>query len=81
MMKRKNYWNYVKKSIKNYNLMMKISKKKKNDLVTQYIWTRKTKLIRMKKRKTVVPQDFEETESENWVRKMGKKNKLKKKVK
>ena len=29
MMKRKNYWNYVKKSIKNYNLMMKISKKKK----------------------------------------------------
>ena len=35
----------------------------------------------MKKRKTVVPQDFEETESENWVRKMGKKNKLKKKVK
>ena len=52
MMKRKNYWNYVKKSIKNYNLMMKISKKKKNDLVTQYIWTRKTKLIRTKKRKT-----------------------------
>ena len=28
-MKRKNYWKYVKKSIKNYNLMMKISKKKK----------------------------------------------------
>ena len=33
-------------------------------MVTQYNRTRKTKLIRAKKRKIVVPQDFEETKSE-----------------
>ena len=42
---------------------MKISKKY-DDLVTQYNRVRKIKLICAKKRKIVVPQDFEETESE-----------------
>ena len=32
--------------------------------MTQFNRTRKTKLIRVKKRKIVVPQDFEETKSE-----------------
>ena len=39
-------------------------KKIYDNLVTQYNKTRKTKLIRAKKRKIVIPQDFEETESE-----------------
>ena len=39
-------------------------RKKYDDLVTQYNRIRKTKLTRVKKRKIVVPQDFEETESE-----------------
>ena len=33
-------------------------------MVTQYNRTRKTKLIQAKKRIIVIPQDFEETESE-----------------
>ena len=39
-------------------------RKKYDNLVPQYSRTRKTKLIGVKKRKIVVPQDFEETESE-----------------
>ena len=43
---------------------MKISKNKNDNLVTHYKRTRKTKLIRAKRRKIIIPQDFEETESE-----------------
>ena len=39
-------------------------RKKYDNLVTQYNRTRKTKLIQAKKRIIVIPQDFEETESE-----------------
>ena len=42
---------------------MKISKKH-DDLVIQCNRTRKTKLICMKKRKIVIPQEFEETKSD-----------------
>ena len=43
---------------------MKISKNIYDNLVAQFNRTRKTKLIQAKKRKIVIPQDFEETESE-----------------
>ena len=38
-------------------------RKKYDNLVTQYNRTKKSKLIRKEKRKIVIPQDFEETES------------------
>ena len=63
-MKQQNYQKYVKKNIKNYILDMNISEKKYGNLLIQYNRTRKTKLIRAKKRKIVIPQDFEETKSE-----------------
>ena len=64
-MKRKNYWKYVKKNIKKlYFENENLKKKKYDDLVIQYNRTRKTKLIHAKKRKIVISQEFEETESE-----------------
>ena len=51
-------------------------RKKKDNLVTQYNRMRKRKLIWAKKGKIVFPQDFEEPNVRNWMRKMRKKNKL-----
>ena len=59
---------------------MKISKKKCDDLVIHYNRTRKIKLIHVKKRKIVIPQEFEETESERLDKEIKKKKKLKNKA-
>ena len=65
VMKQNNYWKICKKKYQKLHFEHDyLKKKKKKDLVTQYNRTRKTKLIRAKKRKIVVPQDFEETKSE-----------------
>ena len=56
---------YVKKNKSKITFWTWKSKKKRNDLVTQYNRTRKTKLIRAKKRKIVVLPKSEKLDEEN----------------
>ena len=56
-------------------------KKRYDNLVTQYNRMRKTKLIRAKTRKIVIPQDLRKPKVRNQIWEMSKKNKLRKKMK
>ena len=67
VMKWNNYWKICKKKKINQKLHFEHEnlKKKRNDFVTQYNRTRKTKLIRAKKRKIVGPPESEKLDEEN----------------
>ena len=56
-------------------------RKRYDNLVTQYNKMRKTNLISMKKRRLLLLKILRKSKVRNWMRKMRKKNKLKKKVK
>ena len=56
-------------------------RKRYDNLVTQYNKMRKTKLISMKKRRLLLLKILRKSKVRNQMRKMRKKNKLKKKVK